>query len=160
MTLRGLAKKGSVALLNKVRKVVSRNRAAQDVSDNLDADQELSDSTVSKKPAKKSQMDSSSSEEEPVQKPAKKPFNKTAKKPAKKSQMDSSSSEEEPVKKPAKKPVNKTAKRTEDMQMISFKYNISDEDHPFNALNNKVGSIELSSIITKNFDPENVSFLI
>ena len=129
MTLRGLAKKGSVALLNRVRKVVSRNRAAQDVSDNLDADQELSDSTVSKKPAKKSQM-------------------------------DSSSSEEEPVKKPAKKPVNKTAKRTEDMQMISFKYNISDEDHPFNALNNKVGSIELSSIITKNFDPENVSFLI
>ena len=65
---------------------------------------------------------------------------------------DLSSSEEE-VHEPKKK-VSYNKKK--DLQLISFKYDISDQDHTFRALDKKTGSIEVDLITTKGFDKNDV----
>ena len=54
----------------------------------------------------------------------------------------------------SKKKGSKNKKK--DLKLISFKYEISDEDHTFKALHKKTGSIEVDLITTKGFDKNNV----
>ena len=65
----------------------------------------------------------------------------------KKKKKDKSRSKIQPKKKEKKGSV----------KMVSFKYDIPDEDHSFHALHKRTGSIDVQKIISKNFNPEKVS---
>ena len=52
---------------------------------------------------------------------------------------------------------NKTAKKPTHISMVSYQYEMN-ENHLFYMLNKKTGSIDVTKILTKNFDKNNVRF--
>ena len=105
-----------------------------------------------KKQAEEEEEEEESEEvEEVVQK------KKPAKKSVKKKQAAEADSEEEVVQK--KSPKNKLAKKESMVDMVSYKFYIEDEEHPFFSLHNKLGSIDIENIRSE-FDKEDVLFLI
>ena len=53
---------------------------------------------------------------------------------------------------------NKIAKKESMVDMVSFKFYIEDEEHPFFPLHNKLRSIDIENIRSE-FDKENILFL-
>lgn len=79
------------------------------------------------------------------------------------SEEDVDEEDEEEIQKKKKKEKSKSKiqpKKKEkkgSIKMVSFKYDIPDEDHSFHALHKRTGSIDVQKIILKNFNPEKVS---
>jgi hypothetical protein len=44
--------------------------------------------------------------------------------------------------------------------MVSYKFDIPDEKHPFHELNNAIGSVDVKAIVSKDFDKDDVSLCI
>ena len=67
--------------------------------------------------------------------------------------------QDEELEKPEKaKKSQKLTKKDTMVDMVSYKFLIQDQDHPFYALNNKIGSIDITEI-RGEFDRDNVSLL-